>query len=66
MRSAASPGWENRVTRTTIRELVTLDATAALDRVASWFVQHLPAGGPWDLPTWDQKQPLTSVPVERS
>lgn len=31
---AASPGWENRVTRTTIRELVTLDATAALDLLA--------------------------------
>ncbi len=28
---AASPGWRNQVTRTTIRELVTLDATAAMD-----------------------------------
>ena len=31
---AASPGWVNRVTRTTIRELVTLDAAAALDLLA--------------------------------
>lgn len=28
---AASPGWVNRVTRTSIRELVTLDAVGALD-----------------------------------
>ena len=31
---AASPGWVNRVTRTTIRELVTLDAAAGLDLLA--------------------------------
>ena len=31
---AVSPGWVNRVTRTTIRELVTLDATVALDLLA--------------------------------
>lgn len=31
---APSPGWRNRLTFTTIRELVTLDATAGLDLLA--------------------------------
>lgn len=31
---AASPGWRNRLTFTTIRELVTLDATAGIDLLA--------------------------------
>ncbi len=31
---APSPGWANRITRTTIRELVTLDAATAIDLLA--------------------------------